>query len=224
MRRMFYSGKLMLSGYLYGAFILLFGLLFILVNMESWEIAQANVASIITILMIGLPLFNILLFTNLFAEDMEERALDLVFTYPHRAHYLLLERIVFALIIATIAFGLSLLTAHFTLLHLSYENLWEITKRVVPVNAYLSGLSLLLSLIGRNVLIGLGAGISYWLLELMTMGKWTRALHLFQGIWPTQAVTLDNNGLFLLFGSMGWLAGSIILFTVGKRRMISNLL
>jgi ABC-type transport system involved in multi-copper enzyme maturation permease subunit len=220
--RLWYSGKLMLSGYGYGALALLTLMLVLIANVESWEIGTADADTVTAVLTIGLPLFLIALFSNLFGEELEERAFGLLFSYPSRAYRLLLERIALALVIGAIALGLCLLVVHFTLFRLHADELWTIGKRVVPVCAFLSGLSLLASLVGRNVLAGIGIGIGYWMAELTTRGAWTGDLHLFQGIWPTRQVALHINGALLLLAATGWLAGCLLLMTVGKRKLLKD--
>jgi len=219
LRRLRYAAKLMLSGYGYGALAGLAVLMTMLANAEKWELGQANADTVIAVLAVGFSLLLIVPFSSLFGEEMEERAFGLLFTYPSGGFRLLLERIAVAYLLAAVALSLCLLTVHFTLVRLSLEQVWTIVGKVAPACLFLSGLSLLAGLAGRNVLTGLGVGIAYWMFELMTRGAWTGDLHLFQAVWPTRAISASDNGWLLLAAAAVWLIGSFVLMTAGKRRL-----
>ncbi len=218
LHRMLYSVKLMISGYGYGAIVCWGGLLFVLINADRWSIGNADPATIVAVMSIGFPLFNILLFASLFAEDMEERTFGLLFTYPQKAAWLLLERIAPALLLSMLVYWSCVVSAHFALVRLSADQIWDIGKQVWPANLYLSMLALLCSLAGRGVLAGLGAAAGYWMLELMTMGKWTGALFLFQNVFHSRKVSVADNAVYLTAAAAVYMGLIVLLFVSGRRR------
>jgi len=217
--RMKYSAKLMLSGYLYGAFVYLIVLLTVLANAERWSIGVADISTVTSVLLIGLPVFNILLFSNLFAEDLEERTLRLLFTYRLKSTELLIERVMLASFVSLAAYAICLSTAHWMLVRFSADGLWDVSRQVLPATIYLSIIALLFTLVGRGALLGLGAGIAYWMLELTTMGKWTGPLFIFQQVFPTQNVKLGDNALYVTLVAAVCFALCVLMFTIGKRRL-----
>ncbi|BBI35188.1 hypothetical protein KCTCHS21_45870 [Cohnella abietis] len=222
MRKIVYSCKLMLSGYLYGALLYGIGLLLLLANTKELGIGEAELHTLCSILLLGMAPFSILIFSNLFSEEMEERALGLIFTYRQKAVTLLIERVVVAALLTVLLYGLCLVTAHYRILKLNSTDVWEISKMILPANLYLASLALFFSLIGRNVLVGLGVGMGYFILEMMTMGQWTGPMFLFQSIWPKGVISLEEHSLYLLFASVVSMVFSILIFTYGKHRLAHN--
>jgi len=220
MHRTWYSAKLIMSGYGYAAIIYWILLLAVLTNVERWSIGNADVATIIAVLLIGFPLFHILLFAGLFAEDMEERTFGLLFTYPHKTVMLLLERIAPALFLSVAAYASCLVCAHYLLVPLTADQIGEIGKRVWPANGYLALLALLCSLAGRSVLAGLGVAAGYWMLELITMGKWTGPLFLFQNVFHNRDVSTWENAAWLTSAAAVCMGLSVIVFVYGRRRWV----
>lgn len=222
MRKIVYSCKLMQSGYLYGAFLYGIGLLMIVANVENLGMGEAELRTLCSILLLGMPLFTILVFSNLFSEDMEERALGLIFTYRQKAVALLLERMLVAVFLTLLLYGLCLATAHYRLLPLSSADVWEVSKTILPMNLYLASLSLVFSLIGRNVLAGLGASIGYSILEILTMGRWTGKMFLFHYVWPGRVIAYADHALYLLSASAACIVLCLYIFTYGKQRLAHN--
>lgn len=103
LHRMKYYVKLLLSGYFYGAVAYWALLAVMLANVESWSIGKADLHTLSAVLVIGFPLFNIILFAGLFAEETEERTLRLHYTYRHRPVWVLLEKIALASLILLLA-------------------------------------------------------------------------------------------------------------------------
>jgi len=219
LHRMKYSVKLLLSGYFYGAVAYWALLAVMLANVESWSIGKADLHTLSAVLVIGFPLFNIVLFAGLFAEETEERTLRLHYTYRHRPVWLLLEKIALASLILLLAYTVCLIVAHVLLLPLTAQELWEVTRHVLPANVYLASLSLLFSLVGRGVLAGIGAGVGYWMLELTTLGKWTGPLFLFERVFPTGSANLSDNGLYLTLAGMGCFGLCVLVIGFGQRKI-----
>lgn len=222
MRRMFYAWKLMLSGYLFSAIAAGLILVVISVNIERWRFGSAGIDSILTMLCICVPIVTIILVSNLFAEDFEQEAFMLMYTYPVSKAALFAERCLVALIAFTIYIGLFLGSIHLWLFELSYNDIEKMMRTAVPVNVYLGGIALLGSLAGRGVIIGLGAGCGYWLVDFITQGLWTKQLYLFQPIWPIQNVDTNLNLRFVFALGLIYVLLAFLVFIFGKRWLIKS--
>lgn len=82
-----------------------------------------------------------------------------------------------------------------------WDDWWALMRAAAPASLFIGAVSATASLIGRNVLVGLGAGIGYWIMELLSHGKWTGPLYLFQSVWPNKGIDDDNNALLLVCGA-----------------------
>jgi putative effector of murein hydrolase LrgA (UPF0299 family) len=212
-RRISYSIRIMLSGSLWGAFLISI-LLAISISDPSWiELEQRSLHSLIFLMLIVMPVIAVVIFANSFAEELEEKLSRLLYAYPFKMLYVILERIGLCLIFLLVSFALSLLGGYLGGISLSWHDIGYSAWRVFPASLFLGALSLLVSLLGRNMLAGLGAGVGYWFLELTTQGQWTGKIFLFQFIWPVTATTTQNeNSLYLLLIGFTLLTVAIFLF------------
>jgi putative effector of murein hydrolase LrgA (UPF0299 family) len=212
-KRISYSIRIMLSGSLWGAFLISI-LLAIFISDPSWiELEQRSLHSLVFLMLIVIPVIAVVIFANSFAEELEEQLSRLLYAYPFKMLYVILERIVLCLIFLLVSFGLSLLGGYLGGISLSWHDIGYAAWRVFPASLFLGSLSLLVSLLGRNMLAGLGAGIGYWFLELTTQGQWTSKIFLFQFIWPVHLSTTQNeNSLYLLLIGFTLLTVAIFLF------------
>jgi putative effector of murein hydrolase LrgA (UPF0299 family) len=212
-RRISYSIRIMLSGSLWGAFLISI-LLAISISHPSWiELEQRSLHSLIFLMLIVMPVIAIVIFANSFAEELEEKLSKLLYAYPFKMLYVILERIGLCLIFLLVCFALSLLGGYLGGISLSWHDIGYAAWRVFPASLFLGALSLLVSLLGRNMLAGLGAGVGYWFLELTTQGQWTGKIFLFQSIWPLNNSTSQNeNSLYLLLIGFALLTAAVFLF------------
>jgi ABC-type transport system involved in multi-copper enzyme maturation permease subunit len=211
--RINYSIKIMLSGSLWGS-LLISVLLAISISHPEWmELQQRSLHSLIFLMLIVMPVIAIVIFANSFAEELEERLPRLLYAYPFKMPYVILERIGLCLIFLLVSFALSLLGGYLGGISLSWHDIGYAAWRVLPASLFLGALSLLVSLLGRNMLAGLGAGVGYWFLELTTQGQWTGKIFLFHFIWPIHLSTTQNeNSIFLFLIGFILLTVAIYLF------------
>jgi ABC-type transport system involved in multi-copper enzyme maturation permease subunit len=206
-RRVSYSLKVMLSGSLWGAFLISFLLAIIVTHPEWVGFEHRDMHTLLTLMLIVMPVIAVVIFANSFAEELEEKLLRLLYVFPYKMLYVILEKIVLCLIFLLFSFVLSLWVGHLGGIALTWHDVNYAAWRILPATLFIGALSLLVSLVGRNMLAGLGAGIGYWFLELATHGQWTKKLFLFQSIWPINTTTQNENSLFLLLSGL-------VLFTV----------
>jgi ABC-type transport system involved in multi-copper enzyme maturation permease subunit len=212
-RRISYSMKMMLSGSLWGTFLISI-LLAISISHPSWiELEQRSQHSLIFLMLIVMPVIAIIIFANSFAEELEEKLSRLLYAYPFKMLYVILERIGLCLILLLVTFALSLLGGYLGGISLSWHDVGYAAWRVFPASLFLGALSLLVSLLGRNMLAGLGAGIGYWFLELITQGQWTGRIFLFHSIWPiNETISQNENSILLFLIGFTLLTAAIVLF------------
>lgn len=212
-----YTFKLMMSGFLYGAFAVLLLLLLLIANVENWSLGKADLPTIHAIMLFGLPVYAILLCANMLAEDLEERTFGLLLSYRLRPLLLLLDRLLIVLLLMVLAVGLCLAAANFFLFELRLRDVGVLSARVLPVMLLLGMFSLLLTLVGGNMLLGLGAGLGYALFELMTMGNWTKSLFLYQSVFLNQQVEPANNQIYITAIGAALLVLCTCIFVQGRR-------
>lgn len=198
-KRMYYSLKLMLSAYFIGALALAVILSIVTVNIEQWHFNIASVDTLIMMFTVAFPLVTVMLTGNMFAEDLEERVFPMIWTYPVRKWLFLIERVVVLVIILAVYFAATLGAIHYGLMELTQSQVWDIIKYSGPTHLCLAGITLLSTLLGRNLLTGIAVGTGYWLIEVITRGQWTKKLFVFNSVWSLENVDLESN-LWWVFG------------------------
>jgi ABC-type transport system involved in multi-copper enzyme maturation permease subunit len=212
LRRISYSFNLMLSGSLWGAFLISIILAIIISHLEFFGFGQPDLHTLLMLMLIVTPVIAVVIFANSFAEELEEKLFKLLYAYPYKMLYVILEKITLGLILLLFSFALSLFVGHLCGVSLTWHDVIDLGWRILPATLFLGALSLFVSLLGRNMLAGLGAGIGYWFIELTTFGKWTGKLYLFQPIWPMNAINQNENSLLLLIIGFILFTAAILLF------------
>ncbi|WP_227013906.1 hypothetical protein [Paenibacillus psychroresistens] len=174
---------------------------------------QRDLHTLTFLMLLVMPVIAIVIFANSFAEELEERLPRLLYAYPFKMLYVILERIGLCLILLLISFTISIIGGYLGGIPLSWQDVNYVAWRIFPASLFLGALSLLVSLLGRNMLAGLGAGIGYWFIEMTTQGQWTGKIFLFQFIWPVAAATSQiENSLYLLLLGLALFTAAIFLF------------
>jgi ABC-type transport system involved in multi-copper enzyme maturation permease subunit len=210
-RRVSYTLKVMLSGSLLGAFLISILLTIIISHPEWIGLANRDLHTLLTLMLIVMPVIAVVIFANCFAEELEEKLLRLLYVYPYKMLYVILEKIAICLICLLINFALNVWVADLWVIALTWDDVIYILWRILPATFFLGALSLFVSLLARNMLAGLGAGFGYWFLDLTMHGQWTQKLYLFQSIWPIITTTQNDNSRFLLFIGSALLTAAILL-------------
>lgn len=221
-KRAWYALKLMFSGYFIGAVILGLSFTVVTVQIENWHFASASMNSLITMFTVVMPLFTIVLTANAFAEELEELTFPLLWTYPAIKWLLLLERLLMVILLVAFYLMMSLWAVHYWLIELTKEGIWEIVRAALPVHAIFIGITLLFSLVSRNMIAGLAAGTLYWLVEMITRGTWTKKLYLFQMVWPIEGYDPLEQNWWILSIAIALTAMSVIVFVFGRYWLAKN--
>lgn len=217
LRRLRYSFRLMFSSYFLGgvALAILFGVATVFI--EEWQFAWATFDTVLLMHTIVLPLVTIIFTANAFAEELEERVYPLVWTYPIWKWALFVERAAALLLILAVYYGASILAVHMWLFELTRSEVWDLIRLAVPTHVFLGGLTMMFSLLGRSLLAGIVAGGGYWLMELITLGQWTKGICLFEPVWKLGVVREEVNRWWVFGLGLLWIVISLMLFMYGRR-------
>jgi hypothetical protein len=214
--RMLYGWKLMLSSYLFVSLLLALSIAVTLFFMETWQVASAELNSIMIFLCVVAPVFTIVLFANLLAEDFEQQVFPLTFTYSEPSLLILIERVIVGVLILFVFWSTLLWIADARIMDLSNEEFTFIMKAAVPTHLFFAGLALLVSIVGRGVLAGLAVGVGYWLADFTSRGTYTGELYIFQSIWPNKDVS-DLNSIWIYIASAAFFTMAMLSFAYAKR-------
>lgn len=135
--------------------------------------------------------------------DGDERALEVLMTYPTSRLLLAGERIVAGFLLSAGPF-LVLAGGYYVFLRasLSEQDFSLISMKTVLIDStaswvFLGGLALLASVLTGNWLSGLLVGGFYWIADLVSYGRFTSNLFLFQGTFTPLTVSPETNRLLL---------------------------
>jgi hypothetical protein len=244
-RRMGYHLKVMWSGYWIGAIAVLVFSAVLAANAGSLGFMMPERDVQKAVFAVTTPVFAALSFSAVAAEELEERVMRLLYTFSFPAVYVILEKIAICLILLTAGISVSAAAAVASLPATAEAGVglpevlderdaitpvngdaWDAWRTLVraaaPSSLFIGAVSAAASLIGRNVLVGLGAGIGYWILELISHGKWTGPLYLFQSVWPNEGIDNEINALLLCSaaGALVCIAAGIV--AKGKQWLIKT--
>ncbi|RXZ77847.1 hypothetical protein EBB07_27655 [Paenibacillaceae bacterium] len=221
-KRCGYSGKIMMSAYFITAMLIVASTIIVIFQFEAWHFGTASPASLQLLVTVMLPLATILLAAGLFAEEFSGQLFALIWTYPFTPGRLLLERLSLLLMLMVLQLALAIVSIYWSPAQLSLQQLWEIAYLAWPTHLFLAGLSLMCSLLGRGALAGLAGGLIFWLAETITKGTWTKALFLFQPVWPRDQVATSDNRLLLISGAVACFVLAYGIFQLGRRYLIGK--
>jgi len=208
--RMHYHLKVMRGGYLAGAAAVPALSAVLAMRAGSFGLAVPAPDLQKAVMVLAMPLFAALVFPLFAAEELEERVMRLLYACPIPAAVIMLEKIAVCLMLLAAGIGLSAAVAN-------GDGWWPLMRAALPASLFIGSVSAAASLIGRHMLVGLGTGVGYWIVELITRGRWTGPLHLFHPIWPKEGMDGGANALALSSA-----AGTLFCFTImmvvwGKR-------
>lgn len=160
------------------------------------------------------PLFGVLLFSQLLAEDVERQVLPWLRTLPFPMWRLLLERWLIGICLLLIVYLLSLQAIDAYVLPLPAGE----TLSLLAPTLVLSHLALLLTIVGKNSVIGIAVSLFYWAFELMSNGSVTRWVYLYHASYPKFGVVHDINRVLLW--SMAALLLALCFWAISWRRSV----
>lgn len=200
---------IMFSGFLWISIGIALSILLAALTMKQLHfVEEIRLSNITAIYEIGFPLFSTFLFSQLFAEEMEERILKWLKSTPLICSLLLAERWVIGIIILLVIYSGSLWIIDLSVFPLPWKEIYF--KLLIP-SLFLGHLSVAATLIGGNATIGLGLPLFYWTFENFTRGAITGPLFLFQYTFPSSLIDIDwNRGIlttasFILIGISGYI-------------------
>lgn len=212
---MYYHLKAMWGGYWAGAIAVLAFSVVLAVNAGSLGFEMPERDAQKTVMVLTMNVFAALVFSAFAAEELEERVMRLLYACPVPAAYVMLEKIAICLIL--LMAGVSACAAAAS----GGDDWWPLMRAAVPASLFIGAVSAASSMIGRNVLAGLGAGIGYWSVELLTYGRWSGSLYLFQSIWPNERIDGGVNAL-LLCSAAGMLFGLVAVMVARGKQWLAK--
>ncbi|RKN64435.1 hypothetical protein [Paenibacillus ginsengarvi] len=162
-----YHIRLMSSGLFWGGWICVVLAMVAIANMGSLTKTWPNMPLLITVLSASMPVFTILLFAGVLAEETEKRLLPHLYTLPSSLLRLLIERVIIVAVFGLLAWGGLLLCSGFVMKSFTLRDMAHITSLVVPANLVFGLFVTLAVLLGNNTIAGLIPGFVYWFAELV---------------------------------------------------------
>lgn len=211
-----YAWRILWGGYLLAiaiiAALIAAGCLMLPVVMPSSGFYQVKVAFIFI-----LPLLTIALSAALFADDFTEGTFFHHFSYPYSQLLVFAERVTIAMLLLVIYEAALLWAIDRWAIALNTAQLVYIIKHSTSVNMFLSGVATLSSLLGRNMAVGLGVGVTVWLMEYLLSSMPLNRYYLFQAVWPVSRFADQSHKAIALFVAAGILFFCCLLL-LGKGR------
>jgi len=188
---MYYHLKVLWGGYWAGAIAVLAcsAVLAMEAGSLGFEMPERDAQK--TVMVLAMNVFAALVFPAFAAEELEERVMRLLYVCPMPTVRVMLEKLAICLILLMAVISACAAAVS------GGDGWWPLMRAAVPASLFIGAVSAAASLIGRNVLAGLGAGIGYGIVELFTHGRWTGPLYLFQSIWPNERIDGGVNALTL---------------------------
>lgn len=177
-----------------GYSLLLLSLTFFLTEINF--VIEIQVNHVKGIYEVGFPLFAIFLFSQLFSEEIEEGMLKWILSMPMNHWVYLFERWFVGLGILLIIYTGSILLINYYLLSIPLD---EFFLHVLLPSLLLGHVAMLVTILGRSVLLGMAIPLFYWIFESLSLGILTKQLFLFQATFPIPNVDLGFNRLLLCF-------------------------
>jgi ABC-type transport system involved in multi-copper enzyme maturation permease subunit len=202
--------KIMRTTIFIGAIVFALFLIGVTFMLESWHfVIEVNVHHIISIYEIGFPFVAIFLFSQLFAEELEEGILKWLFSLPLRGWVLLAGRWGLGIICLLFVYYGSLLVVDLAVISIP----WNIfTTSVLIPSLWLGHLALSMTLVSKNYIVGIAAPLFYWIFEIFSKGMLTQHMFLFMGSFPRENVDLDwNRTMLFMLSDILLLACCIVL-------------
>jgi hypothetical protein len=164
-----------------------------------------------------LPLAGSLAAAHLFTIESEEGFDELRRSYPEPWWKLTLSRISLAVLLAILSAGLGALVFHYVY---GPYSLRDALAPALPPALFLTGLSLLASILTRNYWVAAAVTMGYWFLELQTRGKLTTSLYLFQHTLPSEGIqyaAYADNRLFLVLFGLAFIAACLLIASLHRK-------
>ncbi|MFC3771532.1 hypothetical protein ACFOSW_22945 [Paenibacillus sp. GCM10012303] len=182
LKRYYLHGKIISSGIVWAAIAFAAALAVICFYLpELGLVRTVTVKNIRIAYEVAFPVFTVLIFSQLLAEDMESKVMLWLKSLPIHTWSLLLERWLMGVALVLIVYAGSILSISRFVIPLEFGDfMWSI----LAPSMLLGHLALLLTVLGRNGVVGMAVPLFYWVMEMLTNGQITVSLYLFNESFP----------------------------------------
>ncbi|WP_127585659.1 hypothetical protein [Paenibacillus koleovorans] len=171
---------------------------FAIVILQPWHfVTSIQLIHVQIIYEYTFPLVVVFLMSPLFAVEIGKETSGWFMSLPYRSSLFFVVRWLLGLCMVGILFLGSILVIHLWVIPLP---LLSFSIHVLPPALWLGHLALLISLIGRSYVAGLGAALFYWVVESLTNGAITKKFSLFSSNVSSDPNFISNRTLFMLSG------------------------
>jgi hypothetical protein len=207
--------KIIRSSTFWAALSYALALVVVALNMESWGfVDELNIRHIKGLYEIGFSLFAIFLFSQLFAEEVEERVWSWLFSLGTKRWVYFCKRWLLGMTVLLSVYFISLWIIDTFAIGIPWK---DFALYVLPPSVFLGHLALLIIIATRHVLAGIGVPLFYWFLENLTQGMLTRKMSLFFATFPVPNVDMDWNRTGI--GLAAAIFGVLAVWRIAKTRM-----
>ncbi|MCT1402847.1 hypothetical protein M4D81_28025, partial [Paenibacillus sp. p3-SID867] len=154
------------------------------------------------------PLVVVFLMSPLFAAETGKETSRWFMSLPYRSIAYFAARWLLSLAMIGILFLGSFLVIHAWVFPVPFISF---SLYVLPPALWLGHLALLISLIGRSYVAGLGAALFYWVTDSLSRGEITKKIYLFSNYMTSDPDFILSRKLFI-FCSLGAIIFALLLF------------
>lgn len=164
---------------------------------------------------LGFALYAIFLFSQLFAEEIEEGMFKWLFSLPLNPWRYLMERWLVGMIGLVLIFVGSMICIDLFAVQVEWTK--AVFYSIVPA-LMLGHLAMFVSILTKNEWIGMAVPLFYWTFEAFSRGDLTKGLYLFLNTFPIEDISLEwNRGILLILACLlllacGWILNKRMYF------------
>lgn len=162
--------RIISNGMFWSAWLFAIAMAIVILILQQFTGSPIPLSTMMKTLSISLPVFTVLMFANLMAEEIEQRLFAHLFTLRYSVARLVSERMLIAIVSLFLVWAVWSLCVTIAMPQLGTTALLKITMVIVPTNLLLGMVVLMATLVGKNVVVGLICGFSLWLVEIMGRG------------------------------------------------------
>jgi hypothetical protein len=174
-------------------------ILLITLNLDNWKfVSEIELVHLIGLYEIAFSLIPVFIFSQLFAEELEEDIFKWLFSLPLNRVKLGLERWLLGMAILLGSYYGSLAVIHFTVMNIPWASFT--TEALIP-SLWLGHLTLLCTLLFRDYRVGLAVPLVHWTIESLSHGVMTKQWSLFMATMPVGDHLTANRLLYVVLSA-----------------------
>ncbi|WP_168120925.1 hypothetical protein [Paenibacillus sp. HB172176] len=209
MGRIMLEVKLFWSSLINASIFLIFCQVFAVIILQPWHFVPfIQPIHVQLIYEYVFPLVVVFLMSPLFTAETSKETSGWFMSLPYRSIAYFVARWLLSLCMIFALFLGSILVIHVWVLPIPFLSF---SFHVLPPALWLGHLALLVSLIGRSYVAGLGAALFYWVTESLTSGAITNTFYLFSKYTSSDPEFALSRYLFI-FCSIGAVIFALLLF------------